>query len=102
MLQQFVKQSEHAPGIKRALQRLRIALAGDVFEQLVHAAAPLEHRVVVFFGSDEMRQRELLGGQVHLKRVAKSDLKRIILSTGAAFQKKFAVIGNNQELGRLA
>jgi UDP-N-acetyl-D-mannosaminuronic acid transferase (WecB/TagA/CpsF family) len=49
-----------------------------------------------------MRKRELLGRQVKLQRVTEGDLVRIILAAGTAFEQKLALLGDDQQLGRLA
>ena len=102
VLEQLVVQRQHAAAVERRLQRLRVALAGDVLEQLVDAVAPLEHRVVVFLGADQVRQRELLAGQVKLQGVAEGDLERVVLAAGAALEQELALLADDQQLGGLA
>src|SRR4051812_551203 len=100
--QQLVIEPEHTAAVEGALERLRVALARDVLEELVDAAAPLEHRVVVALGPDQVRQRELLSRKMELDRMAEGDLERVILPAGAALQEELAVVGDDQELRRLA
>ena len=95
--EQLVVQREHAAGVERALQRLRVALAGDVLEQLVDAVAPLEHRVVFLARPDQVRQRELLLGQVKLKRVAERDLERVVLPPRAALEEELALLADDEQ-----
>src|SRR5437762_2574785 len=80
ILQQLVIQPQNPAAVERALQRLRISLAGDVFEKLVDSAAPLEHRVVIFPGTNQMRQGKLLGGKIQLNRMAERDFERIVFT----------------------
>ena len=50
---------QDSTAVERALERLRVALAGDVLEHLVDGIAPLEHRVVLAPRADQMGQGKL-------------------------------------------
>src|SRR5690606_30673503 len=79
-----------------------VAGALDVLEELVDAALPLQHRVVVFLGADEVGEGELLLGEVELEGVAEGDLEGVVLAAGAAFEEEHAPVGADEELGGLA
>ncbi len=102
ILQQLVIQREHPAAVEGGFERLGISLAGDVFEELVHGVAPLEHRIVVLLGADKMWQGKLLARQVKLQRVGEGDLVRIVFAAGAALEKELALLADNQELGGFA
>src|SRR5688500_4755942 len=93
-------ESEDAAGVEGGLEGLGVGLAGGVLEQLVNAVAPLEHRVVLAARADQVREGELLAGEVKLDRVAEGDLEGVVLAAGAALHEELALLGDDQELGR--
>ena len=101
-LEQLVVQRENATPVEGALQRLGVPLPRDIFEYLVDGVTPLEHRVVVPPGADQMGQRKLLARQEQLQRVAKRDFEWIILAAGPAFEQEFSLLACDQQLWRLS
>ena len=99
ILEELVEQPQDAAGVEGGFEGLGKGLAGDVFEKLVDAVAPLEHRVVVLFGSDQMRERELLGREIELKGMGEGDLEGVITSAGSSFEEEFALLADDEELG---
>ncbi len=88
--------------IKRRFQRLRIRLAGDIFEQLIDAVAPLQHRIVFFARADEVREGELFAGQMKLEGMSEGHLERVVLAPRAAFEQKLSLLADDQQLGGFA
>src|SRR5205823_6507868 len=100
--QKLVIKAKNSAGIKSGLERLRIALAGDVFEYFVDVIPPLQHRIVVALGADEMGQWKLLAGEIKLQCVGEGDLKWIILSPRPPFQQKLPLFAMDHQFWRFS
>src|SRR6185295_9790941 len=99
---ELVIKRQHAAAVEGRFERLRIWLAGDVFEQLIHPAAPLQHGIIFLARTNQMRQRKLFARKEKLQRVAEGNLERIIPPARAALHQKFSLLADDQKLGRLA
>src|SRR5271170_6958062 len=99
--QQLMIQSKNAGGIAGGFKGIVVTSAAYVFKKFVYGSQNLEHGIVFPARADQMRQGKLFFRQVKLQRVAEGNLKRIVLSAGAAFKKIFALFTANEELGRL-
>jgi len=100
--QQLVIQAQYATGVLGGLQRAVVSSRLDVFEHLVDAVFPHQHRVVLATGADQVRQGKVLPRQVKLELMGEGDPADVLLAAGAALEEEPPALGADDDLRRAA